>query len=198
MLFSGLASCNRMSETMAENTAPWTPEIGRTWYRDWLLLSTVPTVLFLDQISKLIIKSTLVLGESWPAEGFFRITYGTNTGTAFGLFPNQTLFLIIASFIAIGFLVYFYRTHAQPRPLLRVAIGLQLGGALGNLLDRIVYGSVVDFIDVGWWPIFNLADSSIVVGMAILIGVLVLFDKGSKPEEKVESGSPAHGSEGPT
>ncbi len=198
MLLSGLASCNRISETMAENTAPGTPELGRSWYRDWLLLSTVPTVLFLDQISKLIIKNTLVLGESWPAEGFFRITYGTNSGTAFGLFPNQTLFLIIASFIAIGFLVYFYRTHARPRPLLRVAIGLQLGGALGNLLDRIAYGSVVDFIDVGWWPIFNLADSSILVGMAILIGVLVLFDKGSKPEEAVESGSPAHGSEGPT
>ncbi len=185
-----------MSEIMAENTAPRVPEVGRSWYKDRLLFSTVPTVLFLDQVSKLIIKNTLVLGESWPAEGLLRITYGTNTGTAFGLFPNQTIFLIIASFIAIGFLVYFYRTHAQPRPMLRFAIGLQLGGALGNLLDRIVHGSVVDFIDVGWWPIFNLADSSIVVDMAILIGVLVFFEKGSDPEKPMESAPPPHRNEG--
>ena len=181
---------------MAENTAPRAPDIGRSWYKDRLLLSTVPTVLFLDQISKLIIKNTLVLGESWPAEGLFRITYGTNTGTAFGLFPNQTVFLIIASFIAIGFLVYFYRAHALPRPMLRFAIGLQLGGALGNLLDRIFYGSVVDFIDVGWWPIFNLADSSIVVGMAILVGILVFFEKGSDQEKPIEGAPSPRGNEG--
>ena len=181
---------------MAENTAPRAPDIGRSWYKDRLLLSTVPTVLFLDQISKLIIKNTLVLGESWPAEGLFRITYGTNTGTAFGLFPNQTVFLIIASFIAIGFLVYFYRAHALPRPMLRLAIGLQLGGALGNLLDRIFYGSVVDFIDVGWWPIFNLADSSIVVGMAILVGILVFFEKGSDQEKPIEGAPSPRGNEG--
>jgi len=111
----------RMSEIMAENTAPRAPEINRSWYKDWLLLSTVPTVLILDQISKLVIKSTMVLGQSWPAQGFVRITYGTNTGTAFGLFPNQTVFLIVASFIAIGFLAYFYRIHAVPRPMLRCA-----------------------------------------------------------------------------
>ena len=181
---------------MAENTAPRAPEMSRSWYKDWLLLSTVPTVLFLDQISKLIIKSTLFLGESWPAQGLVRITYGTNTGTAFGLFPNQTVFLIVASFIAIGFLVYFYRTHALPRPMLRFAIGLQLGGALGNLVDRIVYGSVVDFIDVGWWPIFNLADSSIVVGMTILVVVLVFFERGSDSEKPLESPAAADDGEG--
>ena len=185
-----------ISEIMAENIAPRVPEVSRSWYKDWLLLSTVPTVLFLDQISKLIIKKTLVLGESWPAEGLLRITYGTNTGTAFGLFRDQTIFLIIASFIAIGFLVYFYRTHAQPRPLLRFAIGLQLGGALGNLLDRIVSRSVVDFIDVGWWPIFNLADSSIVVGMVILVAVLVLFERDSGPKKGMEPSPSAHGDEG--
>jgi signal peptidase II len=92
------------------------------------------------------------------------------------------MLLIVASAFAIGFLVYFYRTHAMPRRLLRFAIGLQLGGAFGNLFDRVRDGAVVDFIDVGPWPIFNLADSSIVVGMAILIGVLVLADEGSEKE----------------
>ena len=111
----------------------------------------------------------LSLGEAWPADSFISLKYTTNSGSAFGLFPNQTTLLIIASFFAVGFLIYFYKTHARPRKLLRLAIGLQLGGAIGNLLDRVRDGTVVDFIDVGPWPTFNIADSSIVVGMAILV-----------------------------
>ena len=147
-----------------------------TWQRDWILFATIAAVFAADQFTKFIIKGTLRLGESWPAEGLIRITHGSNTGTAFGLLPNQTLFLIFASIIAIGFLVYFYRAYALPRPILRLAIGLQLGGAFGNLFDRVAFGAVTDFIDVGRWPIFNIADSSICVGMATLIIVLLLFD----------------------
>ncbi len=147
-----------------------------TLQRDWILFATIAAVFAADQLTKFIIKGTLRLGESWPAEGLIRITHGSNTGTAFGLLPNQTLFLIFASIIAIGFLVYFYRAYALPRPILRLAIGLQLGGAFGNLFDRVAFGAVTDFIDVGWWPIFNIADSSICVGMATLIIVLLLFD----------------------
>ena len=154
-----------------------------TWYRDWILLVTLPTVLAADQLTKLFIRNNFYLGQSWPQEGFLRLTYATNTGTAFGLLRNQTAFLIIASIVAVGFLVYFYRTHAIVRPTLRLSIGLQLGGALGNLLDRVTVGAVVDFIDVGWWPIFNLADSSIVVGMTILIVTLLFFDKSSDARE---------------
>ena len=147
-----------------------------TWQRDWILVATIAAIFAADQFTKFVIKGTLRLGESWPAEGLIRITHGSNTGTAFGLLPNQTLFLIFASIIAIGFLVYFYRAYALPRPILRLAIGLQLGGAFGNLFDRVAFGAVTDFIDVGWWPIFNIADSSICVGMATLIIVLLLFD----------------------
>lgn len=149
---------------------------------DKILLGTVIGAFAIDQLSKEIVRSTLSQHESWPSEGFFRITYGTNTGTAFGLLPNQTTLLIVASVIAIGFLFYFYRTHAMPSRLLRFAIGLQLGGAFGNLIDRVMAGEVVDFIDVGPWPIFNLADSSIVVGIFILIATF-LFTKESKVEE---------------
>ena len=147
------------------------------WQRDWILVVTIVAVFVADQLTKFAIKGTMRLGESWPAEGLIRITHGSNTGTAFGLLPNQTLFLIFASIIAIGFLVYFYRAYALPRPILRLAIGLQLGGAFGNLFDRVAFGAVTDFIDVGWWPIFNIADSSICVGMATLIIVLLLFDR---------------------
>lgn len=157
------------------------------WYKDWILLSTLPLVLVADQLTKLFIKTNFQLGQSWPQEGLIRLTYATNTGTAFGLLRNQTVFLIFASVIAVGFLIYFYRTHATVRPLLRLSIGLQLGGAFGNLLDRLTVGAVVDFIDVGWWPIFNIADSSIVVGMTILIVIMLFLDK--PPEGEKPSGA---------
>ena len=155
------------------------------WYRDVLLASTVVAVVIADQVTKQIVKTNLSYGESWPAEGLFRITHGTNSGTAFGLFPSQTTFLIVASLFAIGFLFYFYRAHALPSTLLRLAIGLQLGGAFGNLIDRVRAGAVVDFIDVGWWPDFNVADSSIVVGIALLLGILLLTNQ-SRSEDAAE------------
>ena len=154
------------------------------WFRDKLLPATVVVVFLADQFSKYAIKSSLALYESWPAEGFFRITHGTNTGTAFGLFPGQTAVLIVLSLFAIAFLVYFYRTEALSNRWLRLAIGLQLGGAFGNLADRVRAGEVVDFIDVGWWPVFNLADSAIVVGIAVLMSVVVL---GSDREPEARS-----------
>ena len=168
-------------DLLRADSAPPKRPTRTPWYRDSLLPSTVVFVLIIDQISKQIVKNQLPLYNSWPSEGFIRITHGTNTGTAFGLFPDQTTILILASLFAIGFLFYFYHTHAIHKRLLRFAIGLQLGGAFGNLIDRLREGSVVDFIDVGWWPIFNLADSSIVVGITILISVM-MFNKGEREE----------------
>lgn len=159
---------------------------GVSLYRDGLFIATVVGVSVVDQVSKLVVKNSLPPYESWPSDGFFRITHGTNSGTAFGLFPDQTTFLIIASFFAIGFLFYFYRTQAMPSVFLRLAIGLQLGGAFGNLLDRVRSGEVVDFIDVGPWPIFNLADSSIVIGIGLLAAAVMLGRDTSKPAEPLD------------
>jgi signal peptidase II len=154
------------------------------WYRDKFLLPIVIVVLFFDQISKLFVVRWLPLYHSWPEQGFIRITHGFNTGTAFGFFPNQTTVLIIASLLAIGFLFYFYQTHLMPLKLLRLGIGLQLGGAAGNLIDRLRSGFVVDFIDVGPWPIFNLADSCIVVGITIIVVFTIFFrDKDIEPSK---------------
>ena len=161
------------------------------WYRDWVLFLTLALVLAADQITKYVISTNLRLGESWPREGIVRLTYGTNSGSVFGLFPNQTLLLILASVVAVGFLVYFYRTHAFPSPIARLAIGLLLGGALGNLIDRLRAGTVVDFIDVGWWPIFNLADSSIVVGIVLLVSTMVLIESGRSLRPYGETDRPA-------
>ncbi len=142
-------------------------------------------VLAFDQLTKQLVSSNMHLGESIPAEGWVRITYGVNTGAAFGLFQDHTLLLTVLSVFAIGFLIYFYRTHSQLHPLFRLALGLQLGGAFGNLIDRVRLGSVVDFIDIGPWPIFNVADSAVVVGVALLAFLVFRYapDKeASKPE----------------
>jgi signal peptidase II len=160
-----------------------------SWYRDRVLLLVVGVVLAVDQLTKYIVVETLRLHESWPEDGFFRFTHGTNSGTAFGLFSNQTFFLIIFSAGAIGFIYYFYRSHAMPSLLLRLAMGLQLGGALGNLLDRVRSGKVVDFFDVGQWPIFNIADSAILTGITLLI-VITFFARDEKSKQEDVASEP--------
>lgn len=162
---------------------------GLTWYRDRLLLSTLAAVLVVDQVSKLLVVLWLDRYDSWPDQGFVRLTHALNSGTAFGLFPNHTTLLVAASLLAIGFLFYFYRAHALPVKLLRFGIGLQLGGALGNLIDRLRHGYVVDFIDVGPWPVFNLADSSIVIGIALVVFLTLLAndDRGEQVPRRTQA-----------
>ncbi|MBI4298485.1 MAG: signal peptidase II [Chloroflexi bacterium] len=156
-----------------EAKGPVSKPAKKLWYKDGWLLTIALTTLVLDQFTKFIIQSSFYEGQSLPREGFFRITYTTNTGSAFGLFPNQTLFLVVASFIGIAFLIFFYRSHPLRGNLIKLSLGLQLGGAIGNLLDRVRLGMVIDFIDVGIWPVFNLADSAIVVGIGILAWIIL-------------------------
>lgn len=125
--------------------------------------------LVLDQLTKWIVIETLTVGQSWPETGFFRFTHAWNTGTAFSLFQGQGDTLTWVSLGAVGVLTWIYRSIDSPPWLLRIAFGLQFGGAIGNIIDRIRIGHVTDFIDVGWWPIFNIADSSIVVGIGLMI-----------------------------
>ncbi len=164
-------------------------------HRDWILLSTLAVVLGLDQLSKFLVREYMVRGQSIPEEGFFRLTYHTNTGTIFGLFPSATLALTVISVLAIAFLVYFYRSQRTLAPMMRLAVGLLLGGAVGNLIDRISMGRVTDFFDVGRWPIFNVADSAITVGIFLLIVFMVLAPSqggsrsGRGPEDPAPPGS---------
>lgn len=131
----------------------------------WLLLAAS---LGLDQLTKVIVTGNLSRGESWPDNGFFRITHAWNTGAAFSLFQDQSDLLTIISFGAVIALYFVYRSVESPTVWVRMAFGLLLGGAFGNLIDRIRLGHVTDFVDIGPWPIFNIADSSIVVGIAVL------------------------------
>ena len=143
-------------------------------YRDWTLLQLAALALALDQLTKFVVRQTLEWHYSWPAYGFFRFTHVQNTGSAFGLFQGNNLPLLIVSLIGVAVLAYIYHTQERPGILMRVSIALMLGGALGNLVDRMWQGHVTDFIDVGPWPVFNLADSSIVVGLLIMAWVLVV------------------------
>lgn len=146
----------------------------------WILFVVAGLVLVLDIISKEIVRNNLPLYTYWapfPAlEQFFRFTHTSNTGIAFGLFQNANLlFAIFASIVSIG-IIYFNQKLEYGNALLRVALGLQLGGALGNLLDRILFGSVTDFLDFGPWPVFNVADTAVVAGV-ILMGYVVLQEE---------------------
>ena len=137
--------------------------------RSWMLWVLAVVVLLLDQSTKSLIVAWLDWGESWPAEGFLRITHARNTGTAFSLFQGHNNVLSFIALLAVGVLLWVYATTGARSFVLRLALGLQLGGALGNLLDRLQQGYVTDFLDVGPWPIFNVADSAISVGMVLMV-----------------------------
>lgn len=131
----------------------------------WLLLAVA---LGLDQLTKALIIGNLARGESWPDNGFFRLTHAWNTGTAFSLLQDQSDLLTVVSFGAVIALYFVYRSVESPNIWVRMAFGLLLGGAFGNLIDRLRLGHVTDFVDIGPWPIFNVADSSILVGIVVL------------------------------
>ena len=138
----------------------------------FFLFGVAILVLILDQLTKRWVSASLPAGVWWsPVPALwrvFRIVHTTNTGAAFGIFPNQgSLFILVAVVVVLAIVLYQRRLPAGGW-LIRLTLGLQLGGAIGNLLDRLRYGHVVDFIDIGFWPIFNLADASIVIGVAML------------------------------
>ncbi len=147
-------------------------------------------VVILDQLTKQLIKAHFYLTESIMILGdFFRFTYIENPGMAFGLQIAGPLFFTVFSAIACVVIFYFlYRLRTEPL-LPRLALALVLGGAIGNLIDRALYGKVIDFLDVGFgttrWPIFNIADIAVTIGMIILISV-VLFEKDAQQEDNSE------------
>ena len=142
-------------------------------YRDFTLLQLAVIFFLLDQLTKFLARAYLPYGYSWPWRGFFRFTHTENTGSIFGILQGQNTPLIFVSSIGICVLIMVYYSQPRPTNLLRFSLALQLGGAFGNLLDRLRLGAVTDFIDVGPWPVFNLADASIVTGLLLLVWVLL-------------------------
>lgn len=161
----------------------------RPIYKDAVLLQLFAIVFLSDQLTKWLVREFLELRESFPADGFFRLTHTFNTGSAFGLFRDQNLPLILVSVVGITILMLIYRSQRHPGNLLRLSLGLQFGGAAGNLLDRVRLGHVTDFVDVGSWPIFNVADASIVVGLTMLAWMFLVTDGAKSSAEPKEATS---------
>jgi len=151
----------------------------------WPFFLTALGVVVADQLSKWWIRSSLLEGQSLFEAGPFKIAlFPPNTGAAFGLFQDQPLALAIVAIFGIAFLLVYAFIIRRRYPIMDSllgwsALGLILGGITGNLIDRLRYllhqlGGITDFISIGWWPAFNIADSAIVVG-AILVAYSLLF-----------------------
>ena len=137
-----------------------------------------------DQVTKHIVTSTLALDESDHVIGPFSIHHVQNSGIAFGLFSSATVVVTVVTAGAVIWMLVFFARSGARHPVLPAALGLLIGGSASNLVDRIRLHHVTDFIDVKWWPAFNLADSFIVVGVAILLGALVVADRKPKPPRR--------------
>lgn len=147
------------------------------------ILLVVLIVVIIDQLSKFYIQTHMVSGMSIPiVKDIFHITYVLNPGAAFGLFEHQTLFfLIVAVALVVGAIYYYPRIPKQYR-LLRFGTGLMVGGAIGNVIDRIKTGYVVDFFDFRIWPVFNMADAAIVCGVGCIIFTMIYLHKEDETE----------------
>ena len=148
-------------------------DLTRSQFDIFLAVMTTVLIVFVDRCTKLFFSDLLIYGESLPIiRNVLHMTMVHNTGIAFGLFKDYGITFIVIPIVAVFLLVfniYYYRQNneALSRTYI-VAFSLILGGAIGNLIDRIVYGYVIDFIDFRVWPVFNIADSAITIG-AILI-----------------------------
>jgi signal peptidase II len=143
-----------------------------------LLVAGVAVAVFvLDRVTKSWVVENIPLGTARSIVGdYVRIVHAQNTGAAFGLLPERTTLLSVLSVLAVLAIVYYYRQIASNSSLVSATLGMQLGGAFGNLLDRVTQGYVVDFVDIGFGDIrfwaFNVADSSIVVGIILVTAAL--------------------------
>ncbi len=140
------------------------------------LFLTAGLVIGIDQLTKAVVRVNLPLGHTWLPQGwewlapYARFVHWYNTGAAFGMFQGFGWIFSILAFLVAGMIIYYYPQVHDEDWWLKLAMGLQMGGALGNVVDRLLLdGRVTDFISVGTFPVFNVADSSITIGVLILL-----------------------------
>jgi signal peptidase II len=146
------------------------------YIRDYLALFLIAgTVIALDQWTKATVRATLAVQEMWLPAGlewlmpYARIIHWYNSGAAFGMFQGMGWVFTVLAFVVAALIIYYYPRVDPQDWWLKLAMGMQMGGALGNVIDRLTLGQVTDFISIGTFPVFNIADSSISVGVAILL-----------------------------
>jgi signal peptidase II len=144
----------------------------------WLSLGAVGfAALAADQLTKQIVTGQLALDQGSHVVGPFWIHHVQNSGIAFGLFSSATAAVIALTGVAVAWMLLFFARSGSRHPVLPVALGLVIGGSVSNLLDRVRLGYVTDFLDLRYWPAFNLADSFIVIGVVILLTALVFAER---------------------
>lgn len=164
-----------------------------------ILLGVASVVVALDQWTKWLVRENIEFGGMWLPNSlmwlspYARIVHWYNSGAAFGMFQNGNLVFTILAFIVIGAILYYFPHVEKEDWTLKLAMGLQLAGASGNLVDRLMMGKVTDFISVGSFPVFNVADSSITVGVIVLLLGVWLKERSEKKkaeEQALKEGSP--------
>ena len=162
----GLSPISSASRSLAAGPAQWLA-----------LVAVAISAIAADQATKHVVASQLALGERTHVIGPFSIHHLQNSGIAFGLFASATAVVIVLTTIAVGWMLVFFARSGARHPILPAALGLVIGGSVSNLADRVRLGHVTDFLDFRYWPAFNLADSFIVAGVAVLLGALVAADR---------------------
>ena len=155
--------------------------------KDYLmLLGVAGAVIALDQWTKWLVRENIVVGAQWLPEElmwlspYARIVHWHNSGAAFGMFQNGNLIFTVLAFVVIGAIIYYYPQVEADDWTLKLAMGLQLAGAAGNLIDRLMRSRVTDFISVSVFPVFNVADASITVGVLVLLLGVWLKERSEK------------------
>jgi signal peptidase II len=152
----------------------------------WLtLLSIGLAALLADQLTKQLVVSSLERGESFEVIGPLSIHHVHNSGIAFGIFSTWAGPVTLLTAIAILWMVGYFARSGARHPVLPIALGFLIGGSIGNLVDRIRLGHVTDFLDLTYWPAFNLADTFIVAGVAILMASLVVAERKPRPARRL-------------
>jgi signal peptidase II len=144
----------------------------------WVALAAIAfAAIAADQLTKRIVASQLKLDDATHVVGPFWIHHVRNSGIAFGFFSQATAVVIVLTGLAVIWMLVFFARSGARHPILPVSLGLVIGGSMSNLLDRVRLGYVTDFLDLRWWPAFNLADSFIVTGVVILLATLALAER---------------------
>lgn len=155
----------------------------------WTIGFIAIVIVLLDQWTKTLVRTNIPQGASWLPDSllwlspYARIVHWYNTGAAFGMFKDASTILTVLAFIVIGAILFYYPQVSREDWSLRLALSMQLGGALGNLIDRLTIGHVTDFISVGSFPVFNVADASISVGAVVLFLGVWLQERAEKKRE---------------
>ena len=173
----GLTPLSVAERTLSAGPAQWVA-----------LLAVAVAALFADQLTKEIVASRLALGEEVAVLGPFSIHHVQNSGIAFGLFASATSVVIALTGVAVAWMLMFFARSGARHPILPVGLGLVIGGSGSNLVDRVRLGHVTDFLDLRFWPAFNLADTFIVVGVGVLLVTLVATERAPR-RPRVANGS---------